>query len=147
MAIDDYEKPEFQKPWFEKQRRKLLDYLKLENVRHGGVREEPDWFLAPCFAIWPVKSAEEPEKFGWWAITGDIPFDYISSEGVRNARAAMYEFAHAWFDLSKMMIRGESHPEIQISQTEQSTRLGRLLLERAELLHEIASADENWEIT
>src|SRR5437764_5727586 len=39
---------------------------------------EPRWFLSPYVAVWAVRSRANPDRVGWWAISGDLPTDYMT---------------------------------------------------------------------
>ena len=145
MHSEEYDDPEIQTHWVTEERRKLIEYLHREDVDHGGVPDEPDWLVAPHLAIWRIMSIKAPGAVGWWAISGDVPTDYISSGGIPDARTGMVKFSEHWSELSQCMLQGLPHPDVKIGTSDQWPKLGDLLLRRANLLAEIAAEDENWQ--
>jgi len=141
MDADDYDDPRIESQWIADQRSRVLEYLRVEGVAHEGVPDRPDWFLAPYLAVWRVVSRKAPGVPGWWAISGDVPTDYMSSGEIRDAKRAMLAFARNWREVSNYMLRGEKHPEVAIGSQDQWPELGDLLRRRAELLTEFAAND------
>jgi hypothetical protein len=145
MNSDIYDDPDVQARWITKQRKLVIEYLNREGVCHGGIPDKPDWFLVPYLAIWRVLSLKATGMAGWWAISGDVPTDYISSGGIADPRSAMFKFSENWFELSQYMIRGLPHPGVKIGTRDKGPELGDLLLRRANLLAEFAGDDEIWQ--
>ena len=130
--------------WLAEQRERVLGYLEFEGVEHGGVPEDPDWFVAPYVAVWRVGSPEAPGEVGWWAISGDMPTDYISSSGAADALSAAGEFARNWRSYSEYLLRGQQHPRVAISGDARRKELGGRLWSSAELLSELAGEEDLW---
>ncbi|QWV94297.1 DUF4826 family protein [Geomonas oryzisoli] len=142
---DDFENPEIEERWCTEQRSEVQDYLLGQNVDYGEIGEWPAWHVAPMVAIWAIESKVNPGWVGWWAISGDVPTDYISAEKVKNPREAMRVFAKVWAEVSGGMLRGESHPTIKIGNPENWPELGNLLKRRSDLLAQFAEDDSVWE--
>ena len=102
-----------------------------EKVDHGGVGEWPAFHVDPYVALWAVQSKRTPGAVGWWAISGDLPTDYISSSDGRHPREALRAISRSWFEVSDFMLRGEQHPTIKIGPPDQWPILGDLLRRRA----------------
>jgi hypothetical protein len=81
---------------------------------------------------------------GWWAISGDVPTDYVSFNDADHPREAMRHFARQWAEVSSFMLRGERHPESTIGTPDQWPELGNLLQRRAFLLQRFADDDTIW---
>lgn len=130
--------------WIEKQRKIAEEYLRSHQVEHLGVGEFPAFHVHPYVALWAVQSKKAPGNVGWWAITGDLPADYIGSRGSHHPREALREFSRLWTEVSGFMLRGEVHPCYQIGTPGQWPELGELLLRRAEVIRGYADSDELW---
>lgn len=119
-------------------------YLARHGVEHGGVPEEPAWYLAPYVSVWAVRSGRHPASTGWFAIAGDLPTDYVSSRDARDARSALRHFSRTWAEIAGCMQRGVQHPECRIGSPDEWPKLHELLRRRASLLGRLASDDEVW---
>lgn len=145
MKANDYDDPATEERWCSAQREQVADYLERENVAHGAIGEWPAWHLAPYVSIWAVESLNAPGQVGWWAISGDLPTDYVSSDGIKHPRQAMRSIASRWTDLSESMERGEQHPEAIIGTPAVWPELAPLLRARAGLLAQFADDDSLWD--
>jgi len=144
LSSDEFDDPERETAWIREQREALLEYLAREQVSHLGVPEKPEWLLAAYVAIWSVGSKKRPGAVGWWAISGDVPTDYVSSSEIRDARVAMRVLSRRWSKAAKQMAAGEGPDEFQIGTVDSWPELGPLLAARAKLLSEWAAADDMW---
>lgn len=131
--------------WLEKQRSNVIHYLQNQGVQHGGVALEPEWFIAPCVSIWIISSGKTKGAIGWWAISGDLPTDYLSGHDARDSRTALAAFARRWTEVSDYMVRGEEHPLVKIGTPENRRHLGDLLGRRAKIFQEWCDDDSLWE--
>jgi hypothetical protein len=131
--------------WKAAQRSLVEDYLQREGVDHLGVDEQPAFDVYPYLALWAVQSKASPGNVGWWAISGDLPTDYISSSEGRHPRAALRAISKNWFAASNFMVRGESPPGCTIGTPDQWPKLGDLLRSRAKTLKDYADDDTLWE--
>lgn len=86
-----------------------------------------------------------PSSVGWWAISGDIPNDYVSADKASNPREAVGAIASLWKEAAEYMARGERHPTFVIGSGEHTEELAPMLASRAELLLEWVSDPEVWE--
>jgi hypothetical protein len=96
-------------------------------------------------ALWAIQSKKAPGCIGWWAISGDLPADYISSADGRRPREALRAFSRIWDEVSAFMLRGEKHPDCVMGSPEEWPELGKLLKSRAEVLLEHADDDSLWD--
>ena len=145
MDGDRYDDPVVEASWLREQQASVQAYLSSERLAHGGVADAPVWFVAPYLAVWPVTSLRSPPSIGWWVASGDVPTDYLSSAGVRDAREAVRAFSERWDDLAARMDRGESHPTMQVGNPEASSEVAPLLRARARLLASFADDDACWD--
>lgn len=130
--------------WIKEQRVYVEEYLRRAGVQHLGIGKQPAFAVPPYLALWGVQSKKSPGSIGWWAITGDLPADAISSSEGRHPREAIHAFSRRWFELSSCMIAGKAHPDHSIGRPEDWPTLGQLLKRRAEILGDYAGDDELW---
>lgn len=144
MNSANYDDPKVEARWLAEQRENVERYLQREEVRHRGVAPRPDWFVAPYVSIWRIESLKKPGVVGWWAVSGDLPTDYLSGHDATDARCALAAFAARWRDASASMLRGEEHPDVSIGDSENRRELGDLLCRRAQVFREWADDDAMW---
>jgi len=131
--------------WLEAQRKAVEEYLQRERVEHLGVGAYPAFHVHPYLALWAVQSKRAPGWVGWWAISGDLPTDYVSRGKVAHPRQALRDFAQRWRELSDYMLRGKEHPEVKMGTPAEWPQLGPLLRRRAEILQSHADDDDIWQ--
>jgi hypothetical protein len=136
--------PDDENSWIEAERKHAEEYLREQSVEHLGVGEYPAFHVHPYLALWAVQSKRSPGAIGWWAVTGDLPADYVSGSEGRHPRDALRAFARLWREASEFMLRGEPHPDYNIGTPEQWPKLGDLLRRRAEIIQRYADDDEFW---
>ncbi len=125
--------------WAASQRLRVVDYLSAERCAHGGVSLEPRWFLAPYIAIWAVRSNLDSGRIGWWAISGDVPTDYITCTHERDDADVLLSFANVWKSAAGFMAKGEWAPNFQIGPPGRQKEFATILLSRAEFLEDYAN--------
>lgn len=130
--------------WVASQKAYVEEYLRHENVAHLSVAEWPDFYVSPYLALWAVQSKESPGQIGWWAISGDVPTDYISSVSAKNPRAALYEIVARWTKISSEMLKGKQSPDYKLGSPEDWPQLGELLAQRVKILQSFADDEEFW---
>src|SRR5438132_14084795 len=91
-TIDDAEDA----AWVGQQRQIVINYLTAQRCEHNGVSLEPRWFMSPYVAVWAVRSKANPDRIGWWAISGDLPTDYMTASGQRSTGDVLIAFANQW---------------------------------------------------
>lgn len=125
--------------WVATQRQWVIDYLGREHVDHGGVSLEPRWFLSPYVAIWAIRSKRNPDYVGWWAISGDLPTDYMTCTNEQDEADVLLAFSREWKAAAAEMFKGRHPPGTQIGPPGKEKELAPLLLKRAELLEKFAN--------
>ena len=143
MTNEIYDDVQVENDWLTEPPAKVLRYLRLQKIRHGGVAPRPDWYLAPYVSVWPV-AGRQSEDTTYWVISGDLPTDYIESAALPDARAALRAFTTRWQQMSKLMKKGETHPEFTINGFKGSAEFDTLLAGRAVVLQEMAEDDAMW---
>lgn len=130
--------------WLADERRKVLEYLEVQGCDHGGVAEWPVIHIYQDFALWEVQSSRHAGRIGWWAISGDVPTDYMSSEDGEHPRDALRYFSNQWRDVAAHMKCGKEHPVYHIGTPAEWPELAPLLEFRADVLSDCADDDEVW---
>ena len=143
-AATDMLDDENEEAWVNSQRAVVAAYLKQEKVQHGEIAEWPAWHCQPVLAVWAIESRTSPGRVGWWAISGDIPTDYVSFADADHPREVVRHFARHWAELSDFMIRGERHSESNIGTPDQWPELGQLLQRRSNMLKDLAEDHSVW---
>src|SRR5688572_11663462 len=93
--------------WIALQREVVTRYLTTQGVEHGGLSLDPRWFVSPYVALWAVRSKSNPDLVGWWAISGDLPTDYMTRGGEQDAGDILIGFATRWREAAMRMAIGE----------------------------------------
>lgn len=130
--------------WIAGERVKIIEYLATHRVDHLGVGEWPAFHIDPYLAVWAIQSKKSPGDVGWWAISGDVPTDYMSGSDANHPREVLSYFSRQWAEVSEFMGRGEAHPDSKIGRKEDWSALGPLLKSRSTLLGNFAADDGLW---
>jgi hypothetical protein len=143
--MHDFDDPEIDAQWCAERRQEITEYLREEGLAHGCIGESPAWHVAPVVSVWAVESLSGPGSVGWWAISGDLPNDYVSGSKAKDPREAVQAIASLWQEAAQYMARGEQHPTFRIGSGEQDEELAPMLASRAALLLEWVDDPEAWE--
>lgn len=130
--------------WIAGERRKVLEFLDAQGCRHAGVETWPTFHIEPDFALWAVQSVKHSGRNGWWAISGDVPTDYMSSSLGEHPRDALRHFSAEWSDVADHMRRGVEHPTLNLGTPADWPELAGMLQQRADALT-LYAEDEGWE--
>ncbi len=144
MEILDWDDPNVDAHWCGERRLAVTKYLAQESVVHGEVGAWPAWHVAPYVSIWAVESLRAPGYVGWWAISGDLPTDYLSAVSIKHPRKALLAFAETWKEVAEHMRKGVPHPHISIATVEPNPELAALLESRSNVLRQFADDDSVW---
>jgi len=101
---------------------------------------EPRWFLSPHVAIWAVRSKAKADRIGWWAISGDVPTDYVTCTNEVDEADILFSFSRAWKARGAQMASGIQSAECRIGPVDQAKELAPMLMTRAELLDDFAKS-------
>lgn len=141
--MDSDEQPTIADPeesaWVTTQRQRVVQYLASQQVQHAGVSLEPRWFLSPYVAGWAVRSKANPDRIGWWAISGDLPTDYITCTHEQDSADVLLSLSRDWKEAAAQMSKGVSPPGCQIGPPGHEKELAPLLLSRANILEKFAN--------
>jgi len=122
--------------WAADQRRAVEAYLHRQRCDHAGVSLEPRWHLFPYLAVWAVRSKANPAQVGWWAISGDVPTDYMTATSkIRCTADVLAAFGAQWSQAAEAMSRGEY---AGFGEPENIAELAPLLRTRASMLQELS---------
>lgn len=144
MSEPDYNDPAVEQRWCEERQADVADYLKQQGVKHGRVGEWPAWHIAPYVSLWAIESAARPDFVGWWAVSGDLPTDYISADNADHPRDALRAIAKRWLDMATRMQSGQAHPTIKLGHAGNQAELAPLLERRGGILLNWANDDQCW---
>ncbi|MCP3673141.1 MAG: DUF4826 family protein [Gammaproteobacteria bacterium] len=88
MAAEDHS-PENakEKEWLQKEYANVLSYCSRNAMRVSNIIQQESAILPPIVAVWLVEIQENAQQI--WVITGDIPYDHITSKCAKNAREAL----------------------------------------------------------
>ena len=132
---NEFQDPARVRSWLLAQREHVVSYLEGQRVPVDTL-PVPEWDLAPYIAVWSLP--------GGWAISGDLPTDYVLDEGIVGPREALRFFSRRFAEVADCMLNGRRHPVIAIgdrSDPEQQQELGGLLASRAQTLGSFAEDD------
>jgi hypothetical protein len=122
--------------WAADQRKAVEAYLQTQGCDHAGVSLEPRWYLPPYLAVWAVRSRANPDLVGWWAISGDVPTDYMTAaRELRSTADVLAAFGAQWSRAAEAMLQGEY---AGIGKPENIAELAPLLRTRATMLQELS---------
>jgi hypothetical protein len=112
-----------ERKWVAAERGKVIAYLSSQGCDHAGVGDWTAFHIDPYVALWTVQSPSAPGRIGWWAISGDLPTDYMSSRSGYHPRDAMRYLSTQWLAVSDCMDRGRSYDGYTIGPREQFQNL------------------------
>jgi hypothetical protein len=145
---DAFDDARLDERWCQEQRANVIRYLDSQQCKYRDVGEWPSWHIAPYVAIWAIESLARPGWIGWWAISGDLPTDYISSADLtvpQHPRNAMRVFSKNWLEMVEVWKKGREVEHTRIAGSTSIAELIPLLVSRARLLADWADDDSLWE--
>jgi hypothetical protein len=148
METPDYEDPEVERLWCVERRRQVAEYLDAQEVEHGRIGEWPAWHVAPYVSIWAIESLSRPARVGWWAISGDLPTDYISAANIeppQHPRRALRAFAEQWLIVVDAWHNGREFEGTLITGRTGNSELAPLLESRARIFLDWSDDDSLWD--
>ncbi|MBU3023094.1 DUF4826 family protein [Aestuariibacter sp. A3R04] len=122
------------KEWINQQLQKANKHLAENGIVVSTVDEKVSRYLLPFFAVWKVKASDN--KF-YWALSGDLPADFIAGDNAKNAREALRHFALSWQIKAENLVRSGIADQTQM-------QFAGILQNRAEKLHDFAEEDAIW---
>ncbi len=144
MCETDWDDPRVEEQWCCERRQNVGEYLVKEGVKHGEIGLWPAWHIVPYVSLWAVESLKAPGQVGWWAISGDLPTDYISASTADHPRKALLAFADAWKEIASHMLMGVPHPDTSFGPPERNPEFASLLEKRCETLRRFSEDDSIW---
>ena len=148
MDTPDYDDPDIERLWCDDQQFRVTEYLRSQGVQHGRIGDQPAWHVAPHVSIWAIESHIRPEWIGWWAISGDLPTDYISAADIeppQHPRKALRAIAERWLAIVIAWEEGREYEGSQIAGGRHNRELAPLLRSRAKTLMDWTDDDSVWE--
>lgn len=131
--------------WCASERAGVIAYLRGQGLAHGEVGEWPAWHVWPYVALWAVESVQYPGSVGWWAISGDLPNDYVGCGPERHPREGLRDIATRWKVAAGRWAVGEDMADFWLGAPEDQATLAPLLATRAEMLLEFGEDDQLWD--
>lgn len=141
----DYDNPEIEERWCAEQRAGIARYFQGEGVHHGDIGEWPAWHAAPYVSVWAIESTGQPGAIGWWAISGDLPTDYVSASQVDHPRKALQLIARRWLAASDAMSAGRPADGFLVDDPARARELAPLLRSRAAILLDWGKDESLWD--
>lgn len=141
--LDDANEDEIDPAWCAEQRVHVHEYLQRERVPHGELPELPAWGVSPYVAVWEVPGSVSGAR-SFWAISGDLPTDFLSADTLPDPRSAVRAIAERWELVARYMTEGKQHPTISIASHMEQGHLADLLAKRAQMLADWAAREEVW---
>ncbi len=130
--------------WSDGERARVIEYLRREGVEHGEVGDWPAWHIWPYVAVWAIESVRSPGWVGWWAVSGDLPTDYIACGAERHPREGLLDIATRWKRAAETWSENKSVEGWSVGVPEDRPMLAPLLATRAKLLLSWAADDDLW---
>ena len=99
-------------------------------------------------SIWAIESLVRPDWIGWWAISGDLPSDYISAADIeppQHPRKALRAIAECWLGIVSAWEEGREYEGTLIAGGHHNRELAPLLRSRAKTLMDWTDDDTVWE--
>lgn len=149
MTFLNYNDPGIKERRCDEQLAIVAQYLRSQKLEHGQISDWPAWHVAPHVALWAIESRAQPGWVGWWAISGDLPTDYISAADVsrpQHPRKALRVFAQNWLEVVEAWKSGREIANTRIGDWSMRDELEPLLQSRASLLMEWSEDDVLWEV-
>jgi hypothetical protein len=125
-------------------RRQVVHYLDHFKMRYSEVPAAPAWQVAPEVYLWRVYGFQSDVQPAWFAISGNLPTDYVTSDSAPDLRAAVRYFARLWLEAADCMKAGKSHRSFSIGTPDQWPQLQLLLRDRAQLLAGFSEDEALW---
>ena|SRR5712671_5346412 len=145
MQSEDYDNPKVEARWLTEQRMIVERYLEREEIRLVSVVKNPVWFIAPYVALWKTSELKSDKQISLWAISGDLPTDYLELSSAQSPREVMLNFGKHWKTMSKEMLKGNFPQNWRTGRAEDQKELGDLLEKRADILLDWAMDDKFWQ--
>lgn len=121
--------------WMREQFQKANKHLAEHGVLYESVFVDECRYLAPFVAVWKIK-ASDGKKF--WAITGDVPSDFVGLDAAKTAREVMKHFSLQWQLKAEKLIQAGNTDET-------GKKYAGLLINSAENLYRLSENKELWQ--
>ena len=87
-----------------------------------------------------MRSKANPDRVGWWAVSGDLPTDYMTAARQQSTGDVLIAFADQWQAAAERMKDGEHLDDYVVGVPSQAKELAPLLQTRANLLRKFGKA-------
>jgi hypothetical protein len=120
--------------WVREQFQRANKHLAEKGVLFDSVVIEESQYLAPYVAIWKIKALDG--NF-FWAISGEVPADFMPYESAKTARDALRGFSLRWQLQADNILHSGTNDKTQHAFADR-------LIVKAEAMYELFSNDEAW---
>ena len=135
LSAEEIEK--LRQEWVRTQFQKANRFLAEKGVIPSKVLADESRYLAPYMAIWKMES-KRPSNKTYWAMSGDLPSDFVDVKVAATARDAVRHFSMMWQMQAENLVRsGATRDATQ-------AKFAQLLVSRAESLYRMHNDDKLW---
>jgi hypothetical protein len=121
--------------WVRAQFQRANLHLAEQGIVMESVAVAESRYLPPLIAIWKIHGLD---KSVVWAISGDVPVDFVPFTAAANAREAVRHFSYRWQMKAQQIIENgvSDQPTADYVQ---------LLVGRANMLYDLAGSEQLWQ--
>jgi hypothetical protein len=145
MPADEASEAAEEEVWCQDQRDQICDYIRRQGLGQARIGDRPAWHVFPYVALWAIESLTRTGSVGWWAISGDLPTDYVTCSGGRHPRDGVRDIARKWQQVADDWTNGRESADITIGATEDRLTLAPMLSSRAQMLLDWTADDTLWD--
>lgn len=121
--------------WVRSQFQRANLHLAEQGIVMDSVAVAESRYLPPLVAVWKIHTLDKQIV---WAISGDVPADFVPFSAAPNVREVLRYFSYRW--------QMKAQQIIEAGIKEQSTAdYVQLLVGRANMLYDMADAQELWQ--
>jgi len=119
--------------WAREQYQAATKHLADKGLVTSSVMVEDSRYIAPLVAVWKLKLLDNT----WvWAISGDLPSDYVAIEAAKTAKEAMRHFSMNW------QLKAENI--FNSAPNEEQKMFADILISKAEGLYDLVNDEQLW---
>ncbi|WP_157957809.1 DUF4826 family protein [Aliidiomarina celeris] len=110
-------------------------------AQHGVLTErvltKDSRYMAPLVAIWKFSIQGVTDKV--WAVSGEVPTDYMDASAAATPRDALRYFCYRWQQKADMILNGDTPPDAQ------QKAIAEEFIKNAERLYPLTENNAMWE--
>ncbi|WP_333796503.1 DUF4826 family protein [Rheinheimera sp.] len=120
--------------WVRQQFQKANLHLAEQGIVMDNVAVQESRYLPPYVAVWKINALN---RQGYWAISGDLPTDYLEASGAIDAREALRAFSLRWQMKAQQLMNAGV-------QDQTTADYIQLLISRAHSLYDLFESENLW---